>query len=359
MTIYYLHYKLKELKVKRPCNKDNDSNNEDGFMKKYAAGIDIGGTNLRLGVVREDGKLESETSVPLGPARSAGPDAQVGFIAGNIKKFIWETEKNGGKKIDVIGIGVAGQVDEASGVVLFSPNLNWHGVPLKKAVEEAAGLKTCVTNDLTAIAYGEWRFGAGRGYDDLICIFAGTGIGSGIITGGGVLEGCSGAAGEIGHITVVSGGRKCTCGNRGCLEAYAGGWGMAEIAKERALASGAGNGDFQSMVKTAGGVDLLTAEVIALEYYAGNKAAVDLVGETALYLADGVITAVNLLNPCAVILGGGVIDGIPEIFDTVKVEVFKRALKAATSKMAMLKSGLGKAAGVIGAAAWAAASQHP
>ncbi len=315
-------------------------------MQKNTAGVDIGGTNLRCGILSREGKLNSRILMPVASA-CAGVEKQVYSIINNIKNFLEDNKKY---NIKSLGVGIAGQIDGESGNVIFSPNLNWHNVSLKKILEKETGMDILVTNDLTAITYGEWMFGAGKGLDNLICIFVGTGIGSGIIINGRLYKGCFNTSGEIGHITVVSGGRKCTCGNYGCLEAYAGGRGIANIAREKAVAD---NKDFENIINISGGIDSITAETVAKAYKTGDKKAVELISETGFYLSDGVISAVNLLNPCAVILGGGVLDGIPDLLDIVKVETFKRALKASTSNLRILKSALGEDAGIIGAASLA------
>ena len=312
------------------------------------AGIDIGGTNLRCGISGEDGTVKSRMSVPLDKSlNEAG--RQTDFVIQNIKQFL---SANGKYGVKAIGVGIAGQIDDKTGSVMFSPNLNWRDVPLKKILEKETGLDAYITNDLTAITYGEWKFGSGKGEDNIICIFVGTGIGSGIVINGSLYTGCSNAAGEIGHITVVSGGRKCACGNSGCLEAYAGGIGIANIARERAAAD---NKSFENIINAAGGgIEGVSAKTVAQAYKAGDKNAAALIKETGRYLSDGVISAVNLLNPCVIILGGGVIDGIPDLFDIVKSEVDGRALKASVLSLRILKSALGKDAGIIGAAGLAA-----
>ena len=317
-------------------------------MERNTAGIDIGGTNLRCGILGEGGTVKSHMSVPLDKSLN-GSGRQTDFVIQNIKQFL---SANGKYGVKAIGVGIAGQIDDKTGSVLFSPNLNWRDVPLKKILEKETGLDAYITNDLTAITYGEWKFGSGKGEDNIICIFAGTGIGSGIVINGSLYTGCSNTAGEIGHITVVSGGRKCTCGNSGCLEAYAGGFGIANIAKERAAAD---NKSFENIINAAGGsIEGVSAETVAQAYQTGDKNAAALIKETGRYLSDGVISAVNLLNPCVIILGGGVIDGIPDLFDIVKSEVDGRALKASVLSLRILKSALGKDAGIIGAAGLAA-----
>lgn len=316
-------------------------------MKKYYLGMDIGGTNLRLGVMDERGIVADEDFKSFHES-PIGSQKQVEFITKNLKCFL---KKNIKYNISGIGVGIAGQINEKTGDILFSPNLNWRNVPLRTILGRETRLRVKVVNDLTAITYGEWKWGAGVGEDDIVCIFIGTGIGSGVVADGKLRQGCSNASGEIGHIVVVSGGRKCTCGNNGCLEAYAGGWGIAEIAREKALKDKIG---FRKIIEIAGGVGNISAETIAEAYYAEDASAVKLVKKTGRYLADGVITVVNLINPCTVILGGGVIDGIPDLFNIVVEEVGKRALKASTTRLKILMPALGKNSGIIGAAGIAA-----
>ncbi len=131
-----------------------------------------------------------------------------------------------------LGIGVAGQVEASTGIVKYGTNLGWRDVPLKSELEKALGIPVVVTNDVRAALWGEWRHGAGKGVDDLVVLFVGTGIGGGVVSGGQVVEGCTNTAGELGHTTIVVDGRKCHCPNHGCLEAYAGGWAIAERAQE-------------------------------------------------------------------------------------------------------------------------------
>ncbi len=320
-------------------------------MKKYYLGMDIGGTNLRLGVVDESGIVIDEDFKSFHESFNE-PQKQVEFITKNLKCFI---KKNTKYDISGIGVGIAGQINKKTGSVLFSPNLNWRNVPLGEILEKETGLRVKVVNDLTAITYGEWKWGAGIGEDNLVVVFVGTGIGSGVVIDGKLLLGCSNAAGEIGHIVVVSGGRKCTCGNNGCLEAYAGGWGIAEIAREMALKDKIG---FRKTIEMAGGIDNISAETVAKAYYSGDDKAIRLVKKTGIYLSDGVITVVNLINPCMVILGGGVIDGIPDLFNIVVEEVGKRALKASTSHLKILMPTLGKNTGIVGAAGIAGTFSH-
>jgi glucokinase len=207
-----------------------------------------------------------------------------------------------------------------------------------------------VTNDVNAATLGEWRYGAGRGVDDLAVLFVGTGVGGGVITGGKLLSGCSNSGGELGHITVVYDGRKCHCPNRGCLEAYVGGWAIAERAQQ-AVRTAAKKG--QRLASLAGSVEKVTAATVSQAYREGDLLARGLVEETGRYLAAGVVSIVNVFNPCVLILGGGVVEGIPELIQMVKDIVPTMALEASVGELKIVKAALGADAGVIGAAALA------
>ena len=207
-----------------------------------------------------------------------------------------------------------------------------------------------VTNDVRAATWGEWRYGSGRGVDDLAVLFVGTGIGGGIISGGNLLGGCTNTGGELGHITIVYDGRKCHCPNRGCLEAYAGGWAIAERAQD-AVNNEPKEG--QHLTSLAGSIEKITAVTVSRAYRQGDPLARRLVKETGQYLAAGVVSIVNAFNPCRLVLGGGVIEGIPELVQMVEDFTRKRALEAAVEKLEIVKAMLGGDAGVIGAAALA------
>jgi glucokinase len=247
-----------------------------------------------------------------------------------------------------VGVGVAGQVDARSGVVYFAPNLGWREVPLQEELERALELPVIVTNDARAAAWGEWLYGAGQGGNDLVCLFVGTGIGGGMISGGRWLEGCSSMAGELGHITIVADGEPCHCRNRGCLEAYASGWAIAKRAQEAVRADPWAG---QTLMALAGSIGTITAATVSQAYRVGNLLARRIIEETGHYLATGVVSLVNAFNPCRVILGGGVIEGLPELIQIVQEEVQARALEAAVEPLGIVKAALDGDAGVIGAAA--------
>ncbi len=315
------------------------------IMKKVAIGIDLGGTKIALGAVDENGVLLEVVRYTTNAGE--GYTAVVARMVEGIEQLAAATPH----QIAGIGIGVAGQVDPVSGAVIFGPNLGWHDVPLRKDMEKACGLSVVVTNDVRAAMRGEWLFGAGRGAKDLLCVFIGTGIGGGIVCAGIPLEGCSNTAGEIGHITVDLQGPLCTCGNRGCMEAVAGGWGLARSARQSVAADPLLG---RKILEIAGeNLDRITAKTVVHAFRQGDRLAASLIDSAVQALGAGVAGLVNALNPCLVILGGGIVEGMPELVSRVEDQVRSRALNAALTQLSFRAARLGNEAGIIGAASLA------
>ncbi len=277
---------------------------------------------------------------------AGGPDEIMDGIAESARLCIEES----GIPAMALGVGVAAQVEKGTGVVLNAPNLGWKQIRLRDRLQTLLDIPTFIINDVNAVAVGEWRHGAGLGADDLICLFVGTGIGGGVVCDGRLLEGYSNTAGELGHIPIVAGGRSCTCGGRGCVEAYAGGWAIALRAQEEAQKDPSA-GDV--LIKTAGSVKNITAETVSTAFRLRDPLAVRIIEETVSYLSAGAVGIVNAFNPEYLILGGGVVDGLPHLVAEVEKAVGNRSLKAATRNLRVVRARLGSQAGVIGAAAFA------
>ncbi len=313
-------------------------------LEPLALGVDLGGTKVETALVDAEGHVVASHRHPTEAKK--GSDGVIADIVTCVKECLDEDPK----KAVGLGIGVAGQVDPATGSVRFAPNLGWRDVPLGGALEESLGMPVVVANDVRAATFGEWVHGKGRGVSDLVCLFVGTGIGGGVVSGGQLLEGSGNAAGELGHMTIVVGGRRCHCPNLGCLEAYAGGWAITERAQD-AIRTDPNSG--LALVALAGSVEEITTAVIAQAYDADDSFARHLIEETGQYLAAGVVGIVNAFNPSVLILGGGVIEGLPELVYSVEREVRARALEVAVEGLRITKAALGGDAGVIGAAALA------
>jgi glucokinase len=306
-------------------------------------GVDLGGTKVETALVDSKGHVLSLHREPTHPEK--GAEKIVGDIVSCVERCL---DKEQGKG-EALGIGVAGQID-SSGMVRTSPNLEWKDFPLKAKLEEKLDLPVVVINDVRAALWGEWKFGAGKKAEDIVVMFVGTGIGAGIVSGNRMLEGCSNTAGELGHMTLVSGGRKCHCPNRGCLEAYAGGWAIAQRAQEAVQADRDAG---KTLLNLGGSIGKIAASTVAQAYSHGDALACRLIKETELHLAQGLVSVVNAFNPCLIILGGGVIEGLPEMIQNIDKAVRDRALKQALDHLKIVKASLGSEAGLIGAAALA------
>ena len=306
-------------------------------------GVDLGGTKIETALVDAAGHILVSHHHPT--QLEKGPNGVIADVVTSTKTCLDEA----GMTAQGIGVGMAGQVDRA-GTVRFAPNLGWRNVPLQVRLEKALGMPVVVNNDVRAATWGEWRHGAGQGVDNLVCLFVGTGIGGGIVSGGRLLEGCNHTAGELGHTTIVAGGRQCRCPNRGCLEAYAGGWAIAERAQEAARIDPKAG---QRLVTLAGSTQQISAATVTQAYTSGDPLSRHLVEETAQYLAAGLVSIINAFNPCLLILGGGVILGLPEYATMVEYAVRQNALPTAVEGLRIVIAALGDKAGVIGAAALA------
>jgi glucokinase len=310
--------------------------------KPWAIGVDLGGTKIEVAEVDVQGTVGRRIRVATDVR--GGADRIEGEVATAVKELL-QGERSAPA---AIGVGVAGQIEPLQGAVEFSPNLNWHEIPLQADLNRVLGIRVIVTNDVRAAVWGEWFHGAGCGYDDLVCLFVGTGIGGGVVSGGRMLTGYSNVAGELGHLTVDLDGPMCHCGNRGCLEALAGGWAIARRARA-AIEADPAAGDFLTRLANSE-KGSLTAETVGRAALAGDPLAQRIVDETAEALIAGCVGLTNAFNPRRFILGGGVIEGLPQLIDRVASGVRQRALAAACTHLEVIGAALHCDAGVIGAA---------
>ena len=312
-----------------------------GSNEVMTIGLDLGGTKIETALVDSAGNIVVSRRQPTNPEK--GPDEVIANIVACVEACLSEA----GKTAQGIGVGVAGQLDR-TGTLRFSPNLpGWCDVPLRTKLEDALGMPVVITNDVRATTWGEWQHGAGQGVDNMVCLFVGTGIGGGVVSGGQLMDGCSNTAGELGHMTIVASGRRCHCPNRGCLEAYAGGWAIAERAQEAVRANPKAG---QRLVALARGIQQISAATVTQACSEGDPLTCHLVEETAQYLAAGAVAIVNAFNPCLLIFGGGVIQGRPEYISAVASIVRENALPTAVEGLRIVMAALGDKAGVIGAA---------
>lgn len=312
-------------------------------MTKWAIGIDIGGTKIELGLVNEAGNVLDTTRFDT--EVSAGPTAIITDIANAARNL---QKRHPTKSPIGIGVGMAGQIVANTGEVFFAPNLKWHHVPLAAELHRLLDLPVHVTDDVRAITLGEWQFGAGRGCKDLVGLFIGTGVGGGIVCAGRLLAGASNTAGELGHMKISLNGRKCSCGNYGCLESIAGGWAIAQRAQEAVAASPLEGKMLLQLVY--GEISNITTKEVAEAAQAGDPLAQRIADETCNALILGISSIINALNPERIILGGGVLQGFPWMVDRIAREAPKNSLDAACQNLQIVSSGLSGHGGLIGAA---------
>ncbi|WP_228840692.1 ROK family protein [Candidatus Protochlamydia phocaeensis] len=310
----------------------------------HTIGIDLGGTKIEAGLVHSSGVIKDH--IRLATNAAGGPAA----VEKQLLEAIDALRNKENLPIAGIGIGVAGQIDAQSGTVYFAPNLpGWRNVPLQENLQRILGIPVKIINDVRAITWGEWVYGAGKGCKDLICVFIGTGIGGGIISGGKLLTGSSNTCGEIGHMTIDFHGPLCTCGNKGCWEAFAGGWAIAKYAKE--LIQTHGPEGVRLLELADNQLDAVTAKTVLQAYKEGDVLATSIVERIKQALIAGCINLINALNPSRMIIGGGIVDGWPEIISFINAGVREKALKVATRDLQIVPAKLGKEVGVIGSAA--------
>ncbi|MBI0583507.1 MAG: ROK family protein [Methanomassiliicoccus sp.] len=304
---------------------------------KWTIGIDIGRTNLRAARV-EGGVpvkvLRERTDVPGGPR---GVVEQVRSAVDELS----EGEQAGG-----LGVGIAGQCDILRGLVRYGPNLWWPDVPFGEMLSSATGLPAVLRNDVTMATFGEWRFGAGAGSTDMVCFYVGTGIGGGAIIGGHLLEGASGCGGHLGHISVQMDGPMCSCGRRGCVEAYAGGANLAARVRQEL----ADDPTISTALRAAGDLDLIDARTVAGAAVDGDTYALEVRDGMAEALSSAVASTINSLNPTVVVLGGPVMSGFPSLFEMVADRSLELCLRSALDGLRIERPSLGDLAGVVGAA---------
>jgi glucokinase len=313
---------------------------------EYVLGIDIGGTNLVAGCVAADGsRLEGLLSEPTRPEE--GADGVVGRLLALARRSMDAlADAVPGAAVRGVGVGAPGPLDTHRGIVLLTPNLGWINFPLRDRVTDGLRMPTSLDNDANCAVLGEhWR-GAAQGARQAIGITIGTGIGGGIILDGHLHHGASDCAGEIGHTTIEMNGRRCACGNYGCLEAYASGPAIARRAME-AVESGA-ESSLRALMRSD--PSAVTAQVVYEAATSGDGLAREVVQDTARFLGAGIANLVNVFNPEVVVVCGGVTQAGDSLFVPLRREVSRRAFKPAVEVCRIVPGALTGSAGVYGAA---------
>lgn len=316
---------------------------------RLVVGVDLGGTNLRIATVAEDGSalfnLRKERT-----AVQEGPEGTVRQIARMVANTVDATRAELGRSdLDVVGVGIGapGPLDTVSGRVLVTPNLGWTDTPLRDLVADAVGLPATLDNDANCAILGEWWHGAAKGGKVVIGLTIGTGIGGGIVLDGKIFHGVSDAAGEIGHVSIDPTGRRCRCGNYGCLEAYAAGPAIAARAVE-GIEAGA---DSRLPDFVAGDLSQVTAETVSQAANDGDAFCLEVITETAHILGGAVASLLNVFNPDVFVICGGVTLAGDHLFSPLFRQVRRRAFRPAVEACRIVPGSLPGTAGVFGAVA--------
>lgn len=314
-------------------------------MAKYVIGIDIGGTNIKAGVIKKSGEVIKSYSIKT--QASKGADDVLERIKKLTDEIIKENELD---KKDIIGIGmgIPGPVNTDTGIVNFCPNMKgWENYPAAEKLEEMTGFKVKVGNDVNVITLGEIWMGAAQGYKNVAGITLGTGIGGGMVINGHLVSGASGAAAEVGHMKVEHGGKLCGCGQYGCWEAYASATGLQREAVSRLAV----NTDTVIWDKIGHDPQKIEAKHIFDAAKEGDKFALSLLDYEIKYLSMGIANILNLLNPELVVIGGGISLAGDILFDRLREKLKEETLKVALDAVKIVPAKLGNDAGVVGAAA--------
>lgn len=319
---------------------------------KYAIGVDLGGTRIKAGLVAESGEITLLRSVEtLAQEKPEAVGSQIADLARKIHE-----ESGVGADIVGIGLGSPGLIDGQTGVIHVSPNFpKWTDVPLsdyvKSSLSELRHLPVFVENDVNAMTLGEYCYGAGRGARTVIGMTLGTGVGGGIVVDGKLHSGVSNTAGEIGHMTVLPGGRRCGCGNDGCLEALVGRYGMIARVQE-ALRSGRASEHLAPLFTNPTSETLEDApKLIQDAAKVHDPLAWEIYEDSGKYIGIVLAAVANLLNPDVAVIGGGTARAGEELlFRYIRAEVHRRAFSVPAKAMRIVPAELGNDAGLAGAA---------
>ena len=308
-----------------------------------AIGIDIGGTSIKGAGITKEGKVLDVFSLPV--EKGEKQEITINKLIDSINNYIKEQSF---KKEEILGIGlgVPGVMDTKAGVITYSNNLQWYELPIVEMIEKGTGLKVKITNDANAAALGEARFGAGRKYKNIIMVTLGTGVGGGIVIDGKLFEGNLGKGAEIGHSVIVVDGEQCSCGRKGCLEAYASATALIRDTK-RAMEQHKESKCWE-IANKLGKVD---ARVAFEADRLGDEVGHQLVENYVKYLGEGLLNYFNIFRPEALILSGGIANEGEYLLSRLRIYFEKRNYGfQGTPKVDLLVSELGYDSGKIGAA---------
>ncbi|MFQ5599594.1 MAG: ROK family protein [Candidatus Krumholzibacteriia bacterium] len=305
-------------------------------------GVDIGGTNIKIAVVWNDGTVVVSKQIPTWG--DAGPQQASARMIDAVRNLM-RAEKLEPAEMRALGIDSAGLVDAEKNIVTDSPNLrSWEKHPLAQELSDAIGVPAFLENDVNAMAYGEWRSGAGRGTRHLVCLTLGTGVGGGLILDGKLYRGANGAAGELGHMTLDVHGPPCSCPNLGCLERHVGAAWIVERTLEKL-----GHDSRPSRLRRLPSAEL-SPKNLSDAAESGDELAAEILDETGVLLGMGLVSLVNAFNPERVVIGGGVAQAGERLFEPARRTIRRHAMSVQAATVEVVPAALGNDAAVVGAA---------
>jgi glucokinase len=305
-----------------------------------AIGIDIGGTKIAAGLVGPDGRVSRQLR-----HATAGHDPAA--VLDTVASLIAELGADAPEA--TVGVGAAGWMDPDGGSVLFSPHLAWRNEPLRTKLEAATGRRVLLSNDADAAGWAEYRFGAARGHSHVVCLTLGTGIGGAIVVDGQLQRGRFGVGSEFGHQTIVPGGQRCACGNRGCWEQYASGNALAR--EGRSLMAVHSPVAFALREAARNDPHLVTGELVTALAADGDPACRELIIEAGQWLGRGLANLAAVLDPGIFVIGGGLGAAVPLLVETAEVTYRENLSGRGYRPFAeVARAELGADAGLVGAA---------
>ena len=311
--------------------------------KKYYVGIDLGGTFIKGGIVDESGDIVYSDKVPTESEKGGDRVAMnIAVLADTLIKEMKLTKE----EVVGIGMGVPGMIDSKEGVVIFSGNLKWKDFPIAEKVSTlTGGVKVKIANDANVAALGEAKFGAAKGCDNMVMITLGTGVGAGIVAEGILLEGNKSAGAELGHSVIVMDGEQCSCGRKGCFEAYSSATALIRDTK-RAMEA-----HKDSDMWEIGSLDEVSGKT-AFDYKDADPYAKEVVDNYLNHLACGIANVANIFRPEIVLLGGGVCAQGDNLIKPLQQFINREIFAGAKGpQVKILTAMLGNSAGILGAAA--------
>ncbi|HCY77080.1 MAG TPA: ROK family protein [Ignavibacteriales bacterium] len=309
-------------------------------IEKYAVGVDLGGTNIKIGIVSAKGKLVKSTSIKT--EADSGPKNVISNIIDGIDSILSKNKF----KIQGIGVGCPGVVSIKKGIVENAPNLpGWKNVKLGPIIKEKFGYKVHLENDANAAAIGELIFGAGKKFDSFIMVTLGTGVGGGIVFNKKIFRGEFGAAGELGHISIDVNGPKCNCGSTGCIEAYAGN----SYLKEQIRSELKNYPDSKVWELIGNDLSKVSPRVIQVASEKKDEYARFVIERMGRQLGAALASLSNLLDISTFIVGGGVAGFGKPLFDSVRLTVTQRVLAPLRPRVLVIPAKLQNEAGIKGA----------